>query len=339
MADFSPTGFLFTLFLASWLGTGAILILAHCYALLAEPNERSSHTVPTPYGGGIAIILILIGAWLYIDQGKTGEPFLIGTVIAATGILALLSFADDLRGLPVSIRLAAQIFAVAFVLNTAPSDINYFGGLLLPVWDYAVAGLIWLWFINLFNFMDGIDGIAGVETLSLSGGIALVVVIGGLSPVLSWLGLILLAAALGFLWWNWQPAKIFLGDVGSVPLGFFLGWLLLILVAEGQWVAAVILPLYYLADATVTLLRRAFRGEKIWRAHKEHFYQRAVQRGFSHSHVSSVVLVTNAALIGCSVWAAQGWTWLPLLSASVVTVLLLLYLSKGPISKFPGDPS
>jgi UDP-N-acetylmuramyl pentapeptide phosphotransferase/UDP-N-acetylglucosamine-1-phosphate transferase len=201
--------------------------------------------------------------------------------------------------LPITIRLAVQIFAVTYVLQATPASVVYFGGFLPPVWDLLFAGILWLWFINLFNFMDGIDGIAGVETISIGCGISGVVLLAGLSPALGWLSLIFISATIGFLWWNWHPAKIFLGDVGSIPLGFIFGWLLLMLAAEGQWPAAVILSLYYLTDATLTLLSRALRGQKIWQAHKKHFYQRAVQRGLSHAHVSTVVLIGNAGLIFC----------------------------------------
>ncbi|MGY8990337.1 MAG: MraY family glycosyltransferase, partial [Rhodospirillales bacterium] len=159
-----------------------------------------------------------------------------------------------------------------------------------------------------------------------------------LNPMFLWLGLTILASAVGFLWWNWQPAKIFLGDVGSISLGFFLGWLLLILAAEGQWAAALILPLYYLTDTTVTLIKRAVRGEKIWHAHNEHFYQRAVQRGLSHRHVSIVVMIANAGLIGSAILSALFQPWIPLLGAAIITVLLLLYLKNKSPTMF-GKPS
>ena len=108
----------------------------------------------------------------------------------------------------------------------------------------------------------------------------------------------LAGAAVGFLWWNWSPAKVFFGDVGSVPLGFLLGWLLLTLAGHGYWAAAIILPLYYLVDATLTLLERLARGEKIWEAHRSHYYQQAVQKGLSHAHVSRLILTGNVVLIG-----------------------------------------
>jgi UDP-N-acetylmuramyl pentapeptide phosphotransferase/UDP-N-acetylglucosamine-1-phosphate transferase len=146
------------------------------------------------------------------------------------------------------------------------------------------------------------------------------------------------AAALGFLPWNWHPARLFLGDVGSVALGFLLGWLLLRLAAEGQWAAAVILPLYYLSDATLTLTRRTLRGEKPWQAHREHFYQRAVAAGLSHAAVVRAVGVANAGLIalavmataGCAIVAlAGGCAIVALAGACLVVTSLLMFLARG----------
>ena len=135
-------------------------------------------------------------------------------------------------------------------------------------------------------------------------------------------------ATLGFLPWNWSPAKIFLGDVGSVPLGYLLGWLLLMAAGQGLWAVAVILPLYYLADATLTLLKRGLRGEKVWQAHREHAYQRAVQGGLSHAAVALRVLAGNLALIWFAYLAAAGLTWVGLVGAALVTGALLLELER-----------
>jgi UDP-N-acetylmuramyl pentapeptide phosphotransferase/UDP-N-acetylglucosamine-1-phosphate transferase len=128
--------------------------------------------------------------------------------------------------------------------------------------------------------------------------------------------------------WNWAPARIFLGDVGSVPLGFLLGFLLLDEAARGRWKLALILPLYFLADATIILLRRVARGERVWQAHRQHFYQRAVQRGFGHAAVTSRVIAANLLLIGCG-WAAEnGAGWYALAAAAVIVLLLLASLAQ-----------
>jgi UDP-N-acetylmuramyl pentapeptide phosphotransferase/UDP-N-acetylglucosamine-1-phosphate transferase len=167
--------------------------------------------------------------------------------------------------------------------------------------------------------MDGIDGITAVETISLALGFAL---LGQFIPQSA----LLIAVSLGFLLWNWHPAKIFLGDSGSIPLGFLLGWLLLLLAGRGHWAAALILPAYYLADSTLTLLRRAVRGEKIWLAHRQHAYQRAVQAGARHDQVTLTILAANLLLIGAAWWSeSQPWPALGL--AMAVTAVTLFRLT------------
>src|SRR5581483_10922484 len=145
-------------------------------------------------------------------------------------------------------------------------------------------------FVNLFNFMDGIDGITGVETTAIGLGTAMAAALIGDGDRAT-LALCAAAAGLAFLRWNWHPAKLFLGDVGSVPLGYLLAWLLLNLAIRGLWAPALILPLYYLADATLTLLGRAVRGERLWQAHRRHFYQRALGADGNHAAVARYVLI------------------------------------------------
>jgi UDP-N-acetylmuramyl pentapeptide phosphotransferase/UDP-N-acetylglucosamine-1-phosphate transferase len=132
---------------------------------------------------------------------------------------------------------------------------------------------------------------------------------------------------LGFLYWNWDKAEVFLGDVGSIPLGYLLGWLLLATAAAGQWEAALILPLYYVADASLTLIRRLLRGKRIWRAHREHYYQRAVQRGLSHAAVVKRILACNVLLIVLAIGAGLGLGWRALPIAGAVTFALISMLA------------
>ena len=255
------------------------------------PNERSSHHVPTPIGGGIIVIPVVLGFWLIIG----GSGVLPVTVAAL--FLAGLSFADDLKSLPTLIRLAGHTIAVVAILALDPGLLKPAAEFLPQEVAFVATVLVWVWFLNLFNFMDGIDGITGVETLTIGAGVAGVAGLSTVSGDVSGLGLVLAGAALGFLVWNWHPAKVFLGDVGSVPLGFLLGWLLLALAAQGAWAATLILPAYYLFDATLTLVKRAFRGEKVWRAHRSHFYQQAVLAGLSHGEVSGFLFAGNLILV------------------------------------------
>ena len=247
---------------------------------LDPPNERSSHTRPTRRGGGIGVVppVLLVWAWLALDAPWAWAA------IAGCLVLMAVSWADDHTDLPPGWRFLLHAAVVAVMVGLMPAEARVVHG--VPMWfDRALTVLGWLWFVNLFNFMDGIDGISGVETAALGIGIAVVSAFGavtGLAPF----GLAVAGAGLGFLVWNWHPARVFLGDVGSIPLGFLLGFLLLRLAVAGHLAAALILPAYYVADATVTLLRRLLNGEKIWQAHRHHFYQRAVQGGASHARVA-----------------------------------------------------
>ena len=136
--------------------------------------------------------------------------------------------------------------------------------------------------------------------------------------------------------WNWAPARIFLGDVGSVPLGYLLGFLLLFVAARGHWRIALILPLYFLADATITLLRRLARGELVWRPHRQHFYQRAVQRGLGHAAVVRRVIAADIVLIFCG-WAAENGAGIAALVLAAGAVLVLLISLAGPL-RLPAAP-
>lgn len=302
-------------------GTRALLPVLVKRAILDKPNERSSHDAPTPRGGGIAVVGAVVLTWIF-----TGGPA-VWLPMAGALLLAAVSWMDDLKSLPPLTRLIVQFAAVGAMLFAGAEKAPVFQGLLPPYLDLIATGLLWIWFINLFNFMDGIDGISGVEAAGIGIGVA---VIAGLPPVQGLppvLGYTAAAAAIGFLCWNWHPARIFMGDVGSVPMGFLLGWLLLELARAGIWAPALILPLYYLTDATITLARRGLRGEKVWRAHKEHFYQRAVQAGKSHSAVSTAVLAANAGLVGLAV-VSLTWPLAAVAGAAFIVVILLMWMRR-----------
>lgn len=323
---------------ASLAATGMVRRVLVRRAILDHPNERSSHAVPTPRGGGWALVPTVVAAWMALvglDAAPAGPTALLCGLAVALGAL---SWLDDLRDLSPLWRLMGQIAAVAVALWLVDRPGSFFGGWLPAPIDAVAAGLLWVWYINLFNFMDGIDGISGVEAATTGAGVAVIALLVGLGPTLPAFGLTVAAAALGFLWWNWQPARIFLGDVGSVPLGFLLGWLLLLLAAEGQAAAALILPLYYLADATITLVRRALRGEKVWRPHRQHFYQQAVQRGASHARVSLAILAVDLGLLGLAAAAALGWPGPALIGAALVVAALLAYLRSGAGTPVRADP-
>lgn len=315
--------------LAAWAATAGLRRLLLRWGVFDAPNPRSSHAVAKPRGGGLAVVLVVAGAWLAL-AAVAGAPGAAGAgpVLALALALAAVSFFDDVRGLPALPRLAAQVAAVAaglVVLDAGPVFQGW-----LPLWlDRLLAGLAWLWFVNLFNFMDGIDGISGVETISIGAGLALVGAVAGWSPAQIGPPLVLAAAAAGFLVLNWAPSRVFLGDAGSIALGFLLGWLLLQTAAAGLWAPALILPGYYLADATLTLLRRLARGERVWRAHRQHAYQRAVDAGRSHAEVCVWIALANAGLLAGALLAVAVSPPLGLIVAGAVVAALLRHLARA----------
>ncbi len=316
----------FTAVLAATLaavGVARRVLLRH--AILDHPNERSSHTAPTPRGGGIGVMAVLLPAWaaILVLAAAGGTWWLVPLGALA---LACVSWLDDLRGLSPPARLLAQFIAAAAATTALPGPV--FQGYLPAAADMALAVRIWVWFVNLFNFMDGIDGLAGVEAASLGVGLYAITALAGAGVALGWLGLAVAAAALGFLYWNWQPARVFLGEIGSVPLGFLIGWLCLALAGEGEWAAALILPLYYLADATLTLLRRLLRGERVWRPHREHFYQIAVRRGLDHARVCGRVLGANMMLVLLAAGSVLWSPWPALAAAALVVAVTLVTLAR-----------
>lgn len=308
----------------SLLGTRVLIPLLGRAAVLDLPNERSSHARATPRGGGLAVVAAIVVTWAAVVVAGFAPPRLTW-VIACAVLLAAVSWLDDLRGLSPAPRLLAQIVAVALgCAALAPAWTTAPGWLPGPI-TAGAALVLWVWFANLFNFMDGIDGIAASEAAAIGIGLVLFAAFGiGHDPARAVLAAVVAAAALGFLVWNWAPARIFLGDVGSVPVGYLLGYLLLDAAARGFWKLAVILPLYFLADATITLIRRLVRGEAVWRPHRQHFYQVAVQNGRSHAAVVLMVIAADAVLIGLG-WAAENAWGVLAIAPATATVLLLLY--------------
>jgi UDP-N-acetylmuramyl pentapeptide phosphotransferase/UDP-N-acetylglucosamine-1-phosphate transferase len=307
--------------------TGALIPILRRRKLLDHPNERSSHSVPTPRGGGVALVGSVVLAWLGLAGGGWVPPEVAGISFGA-GLLGAVSWIDDLRGLSPLLRLFAQGAAVAAGMCVLPG--SHSG---LEAWPGSAfllggIGLLWVWWINLFNFMDGIDGLAASEAAAIGVGVLLFTTLGiGADPASAAPSAAVVGAAIGFLVWNWSPARIFLGDVGSVPLGYLLGFLLLQLALRGFWKVALIVSLYFWADATMTLMRRVLRGERVWQAHREHYYQQATQAGLGHAAVVKRVITANVLLIGCA-WAAEnGWGALSLAASVAIVAALLVALS------------
>ena len=314
LAFFSQPAVLAAVAAASALATALVIpplmpVLAR-YAL-ARPNARSSHRVPTPQGGGIAVVgvaLSVIGlalAW----QPVAGEEArsLLTLVVAALG-LAFLGAWDDIRPLPALPRIAAQVLAVGATVFMLPSDVQILPGLLPLAAERVLVTIAGVWFVNLTNFMDGIDWITAVQFVPVCAALALLAALGAAPPAAGLVAAALAGALAGFMPANRPVARLFLGDVGSLPIGLLAGYALVRLAGEGHVLAALALPLYYLADATITLLRRLARREKVWEAHRSHFYQRATVNGLTVTGVIARIALANAVLAGLALVAALAWT-------------------------------
>ena len=296
---------------------------------LAHPNVRSSHKTPTPQGGGIAVIAATVG--VVVACGLFGVPSLGGQalwlVLAATIFIAVVGAIDDIRPIAVMPRLILQVAGVAIVLAALPVDLHVVP--LLPYWlERALLGLAILWFVNLVNFMDGIDWMTVAEVAPLTSGLVLFGLMAALPRDTTIVALALCGAMIGFAPFNRPVARLFLGDVGSLPIGLLLGWLLVVLAGTGHFAAALLLPLYYLADATITLLRRLANGEPVLQAHRSHFYQRAMDGGFSIYQVVGRVFLLNIALITLAAATLLTTSYLlhaAALIAGCVLVAFLLY--------------
>ncbi|MFL6836792.1 MAG: glycosyl transferase [Bradyrhizobium sp.] len=285
---------------------------------MARPNARSSHRIPTPQGAGIAVIaatLLVAAAVVAVAVVATGTklPF---AVFGATLFIAIVGFADDVNSIAVLPRLLLQGLAVAAVVFTAPDDLRVVSN--SPLWiERGLLLLAGLWFVNLVNFMDGLDLMTVAEAVPVTAAVALLGLLGEVPASTTIVAAALCGALLGFSPFNRPVAKIFLGDVGSLPIGLLLGWCLLQLAYQQQFAAALLLPLYYLADATVTLFRRLIRREPFWLAHRSHFYQRATDNGFAVWRVVGEVFALN---VGLAVLAVAS-TGLTSVAAKIVSLL------------------
>ena len=283
-----------TLFIFSFVVTYLIKQYAIKNSLLAEVNERSSHTTPVPHGGGIAIALTWFLGLTYLFFSHEIAQNLYYALMTGS-IISVISYIDDRVELSAKFRLGAQALVAAiglyFLGGFEKLDLFFFT-IDSQIITNLFAFFMIIWFINLYNFLDGIDGYAGSEAIFL--GVAGYILFGGLHF------LVLIVAVLGFLIWNWHKAKIFMGDVGSTLLGYNVAIFTLYYAnqeAANFWIWIVFFGLFWF-DATLTLLRRYKNGEKLSQAHKKHAYQRLTQNGWSHDKVSMYSISVNFILFG-----------------------------------------
>jgi len=284
--------------------------------LTAHPNARSSHAVATPQGAGIAVMLavLTVCAVVTITLPLSVRPSLFPALATAMG-LTVLGALDDARAVPVSWRLMGQALAALVIVLTLPEDIRVLPGSVPLVAERGLIVFGTVWFLNAVNFLDGIDWMTVAEVVPMTLGIAVLQLLGLLPPSIGFLALTLLGAMIGFAVFNKHPASIFLGDAGSLPVGLCLAYML-IFVAGIDVAAALLFPLYTLADATITLGRRLIAGDSILTAHRSHFYQRAVVHGSTVPQVTGRVFVLGLLLAVFAITAA--------LTPSVMLDLVLL---------------
>lgn len=320
----------FAVFALSWLVAAGVRRYAARLGLVQAPNARSAHHQPTPQGGGLGIVAggLLAVLWLQPGGGTLWLPAALALLIAAVGLR------DDLRHLPPWLRLSAQTVACMLLLAALggmPAIELPFGGRLEGRWLDLVLLLAGVWWVNLFNFMDGIDGLAGSQAAGMllaAAGLAYLMAPDAIAePLWQWM-LLVAVASLGFLVHNWPPARLFMGDVGSTFLGFMLFYFALASIRAG-WVgyaAWMILAAVFVGDATLTLLARAWRREPLTQAHRSHAYQRLARRWGGHLPVLALIVAYNSTILLPCAWAAlffprTTWLWVGLAYLPVVAAI------------------
>jgi Fuc2NAc and GlcNAc transferase len=301
---------------------------ANSLGLIDIPNQRSSHTLPTPRGGGVVFtVTFYFGLLVLFALGVVNENWMLGLLIGGP-LVAIIGFLDDRKSLPASMRLIVHFVAAIATYAIISRMFSYHMEIsFLPTENQIILGvfcvLYIMWMVNLYNFMDGIDGMAGTQ------GVVAALLSAALSfwqgsPQLGAVYLLLAASVGGFLFHNWSPAKIFMGDCGAYFLGFVFATLALISkVYLGHSIHAhMILLGVFICDATYTLVLRAVQGKRVYQAHRDHAFQHAVQRGLSHRRVNLM-------------WNAVTAFWLgPVAMASVIYPLqatLFLLLGYAPL--------
>jgi Fuc2NAc and GlcNAc transferase len=327
--------------LATWLATGLVRRFALQNALLDIPNARSSHLVPTARGGGLAIVGIFVACLALLALSRALDAGIAAALAVAGGAVAAVGYWDDRQTLSARLRFGVHLAAAGLVVWTvggvddaALRAFGLHGGFA----GIVIALLALAWMTNLFNFMDGIDGIAASEAVFIAGAGAGLCWAGGADPGLVEALLALAGASLGFLLWNWPPARIFMGDVGSGFLGFMLAALALAASRRGgiAFASWVILSGVFCVDATVTLLRRIARGDRWFEAHRTHAYQRLARRWSAHLPVTGLVIAIDALWLLPWAWTAAhhraeaGWC---VCAALLPLVCLALLAGAGAVER------
>lgn len=323
---------LLLVFLLSTLGCRCLIYLAYRFNHFDKPNARSSHTIPTPHGGGIAIAsAFCVGLFFSGIDGITVVSLAIGITL-----LVIVGAIDDYRGLAVKWRLLAQVAACVWGVHCF--DTHWFSlpqGLLggaLALFEHISIIITLVWLVNLYNFMDGIDGLAASETIFITISMAWFV---GFGTPLGVLMLLLCAASLGFLVFNWAPAKLFMGDSGSYVMGYSLGIAGCMAIEQqtafSPWVLCILLAVFII-DATYTLGHRVLQGAIWYHPHRSHAYQKTARYLRSHAKTTALIQIINIAwLLPCAYFVLQQpkWSFFIVFVAFLPLILLVSALKAG----------
>ncbi|MCC8398246.1 MAG: glycosyltransferase family 4 protein [Rickettsia endosymbiont of Labidopullus appendiculatus] len=327
MSDFINYSFLFLFsFIATSFFTWLLIFNLPSFGMVDIPNPRRVHNKITPRGGGLAIVIVVIIGLITYEYFVTEMLINSIKIVPLLLIISTISFLDDLVSIPVFIRLIIHIICstISIILFLSPALLFHHE---LPLYiDFVLSIIYLITFLNIYNFLDGIDGISGAESIHLSITILILCylkydTIININFIIV-LNIIILGCSIGFLIFNWHPAKIFIGDVGSISLGFLLGLCLILISASSihLFIASSIASLYYMTDGGLTILIRLLNKEKIWQPHLKHFFQKAVRNGKSHKEVVCRIIICNILLMVLSITSL----YFPLISIIFAVLVVMV---------------
>jgi Fuc2NAc and GlcNAc transferase len=318
---------LLIVFFCSYIVTAVMRRYAIANNIYDVPNSRSSHTLKTPRGGGVSIVIVFLGVLVFL-WWSTGisDGSLILSILLGGSFVAMIGFWDDHQHIPARWRFFAHLFAAIVSLSFLPElpELKVFSTAFdISAVTYPFYVLMLIWLLNLYNFMDGIDGIASIEAITVSVSAAVILLLNE-SEAEAQILLILSACVAGFLVWNWPPAKIFMGDASSGFLGFTLG-LMAVITSNNDAISIwswFILLAVFVADATYTLIRRMVNGDKWYEAHRSHAYQILSRQHRSQKKVTVAVLIVNIAWLFPLAYLATKYEYW----ASLICIIAMLPL-------------
>ncbi len=310
--------------------TRILVTVLPLYGLIDKPEERRQHKKITPRGGGIAVLIAFTIGFALIDYVWLKSTYTL-TLLAPLWMIGIISIYDDISHVNVAIRLLLQLLTAAYLVYSFLLPHKLFHGELSYGVDFIMAVLAFAGFMNIYNFMDGMDGMTASQSIHLSLTILILAflrydVILHVELVFT-IAAVCLVCSVAFAIYNWHPAHIFLGDVGSITFGLLICLALMLIAASGErlFVATIIASLYYLADGGMTILIRALKGEKIWEPHLKHFFQQAIRKRMSHKKIIAEIVLCNYWLMMLAIGA---------LFYPVVSLLMAILIVTRVVIKF-----